>query len=421
MFQKLVRCRAIDLTLVVRRNNFAKECYVNSNLHCATALQIRNFSNDSFKEALNKVKKDREEAAAGDDIPKPLNSEEEGSKDEVKEDSPKEAASSKINIAELRFKTFEFVRNSKELFQDNLKAAWGEMTGSSRESVLEKKFEQSQSFRRTSNVEDGDEDSTEKEPRVSDGPSALVVVQAAKSYWEQMASRLDAPIIREILKGAKLYTKAAADTDLGKQAQKASQSVKDKIEDAREFWETSQNPIIHTLSGVWENMTGDTEEGLTIAEIRKKDPAFIKENWTEEVKRTLAPLVIKAHLEGDSKSLKPWLTEGVFSRLSAEIRARKADGIVFDSNILEMDENAVILRFLENGGAVILVVYMVQQINCIRNREGTVIEGAESEVRAKFYTLAFQQVYEELDGDENNAVLKWKVVDYQLAGDVPYY
>jgi hypothetical protein len=49
--------------------------------------------------------------------------------------------------------------------------------------------------------------------------------------------------------GAKVYQKAASETDIGKSAQKATQNVRDKIEDAREFWETSQNPIIHTLSG----------------------------------------------------------------------------------------------------------------------------------------------------------------------------
>jgi hypothetical protein len=48
-------------------------------------------------------------------------------------------------------------------------------------------------------------------------------------------------------------------------------------------------------------------------------------------------------------------------------------------------------------------------------------QGAESQIKAKFYSLAFQQVYEEINGDENNAVLKWKIVDYQLAGEVPYY
>ena len=77
---------------------------------------------------------------------------------------------------------------------------------------------------------------------------------------------------------------------------------------------------------------------------------------------------------GDTKTLKLWMTEGVYSRLAADIRARKADGIVIDANILEIDENTVILRFIEGGGPVILVVYMVQQINCIRNKAGEIIE-----------------------------------------------
>ena len=41
--------------------------------------------------------------------------------------------------------------------------------------------------------------------------------------------------------------------------------MKEKVEDAREFWETSQNPIVYTLSGVWDNVTA--EEGICISEI----------------------------------------------------------------------------------------------------------------------------------------------------------
>jgi import inner membrane translocase subunit TIM44 len=141
----------------------------------------------------------------------------------------------------------------------------------------------------------------------------------------------------------------------------------------REFWETSQNPIVHTLSGVWENLTGDTDEGITIAEIRKKDPKFVKEEWTEEVRKTLVPTVLKAHLTGDTEALRPWLSEGVFNKLAADIRMRKEDGISFDTNILEIDENQAILKFLEDGGPVIVMVYMVQQINCVR-KKGEIIE-----------------------------------------------
>jgi mitochondrial import inner membrane translocase subunit TIM44 len=99
-----------------------------------------------------------------------------------------------------------------------------------------------------------------------------------------------------------------------------------------------------------------------------------QEEFAEEVKRTLIPNIIKAQLEGNTSALKPWLGEGVYNKLAADIRTRKHDGIKFDSTILDIDENQIVMRFLENGGAVIAVVYMVQLINCIRNRKDEIIE-----------------------------------------------
>lgn len=55
-------------------------------------------------------------------------------------------------------------------------------------------------------------------------------------------------------------------------------------------------------------------------------------------------------------------------------RSRKSDGIVFDPNILSIEENRVIMRILEEREAVALVVYTVQQINCIRDRKGEIKE-----------------------------------------------
>ncbi len=91
------------------------------------------------------------------------------------------------------------------------------------------------------------------------------------------------------------------------------------------------------------------------------------------MKKSVTPLIIKAHLTGDIKALKPWCSEAVFSKLSADIRARRADGITFDSNILAIDENAIVMKSLEDESAVIVVVYMVQQINCIR-KKGEIVE-----------------------------------------------
>ncbi len=42
-------------------------------------------------------------------------------------------------------------------------------------------------------------------------------------------------------------------------------------------------------------------------------------------------------------------------------------------------------------------------------------QGSESDIRAKFYSMAFRQEYE-----EDSGVVGWKIVDYEFAGDVPY-
>jgi hypothetical protein len=82
--------------------------------------------------------------------------------------------------------------------------------------------------------------------------------------------------------------------------------------------------------------------------------------------------------QGDIRSIKSWCGEAVYNKLEADIKARKTDGHVFDSNILSLDENQLILKLVEDMGPVIVGEYMVQQINCIRNKQGEIIEVSTS-------------------------------------------
>ena len=149
-------------------------------------------------------------------------------------------------------------------------------------------------------------------------------VKEATSEWEKMKQRLsNNPLIREILKGSKKAYNAAADTDIGQKVEDAGERVKERMEDAREFWETSQNPIVYTLSGVWDNMTGDTEEGIVTSEILKLDPDFDKEIWAEELRVNLVPDLIKAHLTGDIDLLAEHLGEGILNTLTQDIKLER--------------------------------------------------------------------------------------------------
>ena len=45
----------------------------------------------------------------------------------------------------------------------------------------------------------------------------------------------------------------------------------------------------------------------------------------------------------------------------------------------------------------------------------TFSQGGEDQIRAKFYSIAFRQVYE-----EDDSTVRWEIADYELAGDTPY-
>ncbi|KDO16829.1 hypothetical protein SPRG_17685 [Saprolegnia parasitica CBS 223.65] len=98
------------------------------------------------------------------------------------------------------------------------------------------------------------------------------------------------------------------------------------------------------------------------------------------------------------------------------IRERKTDGLVVDPNVLAIRDVTVIALSAEDKQApVIGLQLMAQQIHCIRNREGEIIEGAEDEIKANFYVFAFRREY-----DEDEMALRWKIVEFGVIGSVPY-
>lgn len=61
-------------------------------------------------------------------------------------------------------------------------------------------------------------------------------------------------------------------------------------------------------------------------------------------------------------------------------------GIVFDPNILNIEESQLMVKYLENEGAVIVGVYTVQQIHCVKNKKGEIID-------VGFHSIHFPAVF----------------------------
>uniref|UniRef100_K3XAG0 Tim44-like domain-containing protein n=1 Tax=Globisporangium ultimum (strain ATCC 200006 / CBS 805.95 / DAOM BR144) TaxID=431595 RepID=K3XAG0_GLOUD len=265
-------------------------------------------------------------------------------------------------------------------------------------------------------------ESTDEAPEYT-GSSALVAVKEDETAWQRVSARFrEAPIIQGILDAAKQAARTEAGRKVGEKAKLAKDKIGDAREDVLEFWETSQNPWVYRMSSIYDGLFGETPMAVAIKqvilmEIRRAEPDFILEEWKENIEEIVLPGVLEAFLRGNSRDLKKWFGEAAYSRINIAIRERKTEGLVMDPNVLSIDNVDVIEATAEDKQApIILLRFQAQQINCIRNREGEVVDGAEDEVLAYYYIFAFQRDY-----DEEQEALRWRIVDIHMQRGGRYY
>lgn len=162
------------------------------------------------------------------------------------------------------------------------------------------------------------------------GSVDIMVIDESENLtaWERMQKRLtEAPIISDVLtRGEKIYHESGA--------AKAKEKVDHLREDAKEAWETSQNPWVYRISSVYDTLTSETVEAQAVAELRELDPTFTLDDWREDVVEHTLPQIMNWFLQGKINQLKPWLGEGVFKRIAAEITARQQEGVEIDTHVL---------------------------------------------------------------------------------------
>ena len=136
----------------------------------------------------------------------------------------------------------------------------------------------------------------------------------------------------------------------------------------------------------------------------------------QDVEAVVIPEVLGAFLRGESMKLKKWFGEAAYNTVNHAIRERKTEGLYVNPTVLDIQNVEVIAATAEDKQAPLIVLqFTAQQINCIKNREGDIVEGAEDDVRATFYALAFQRDY-----DEEQGLLRWKIVEMAMLGETPY-
>lgn len=292
-------------------------------------------------------------------------------------------------------------------FSASLSETWNELVNSNKPKDINKKLHES----RPGSVDDDDNEAADK----YEGTTAIMIIDEDENLnaFERIQKRLsEAPIIQGIMNsGQQIYEKSGA--------REAKEKLEDVKEDAREAWETSQNPWVYRVSSVYETVTAESETAMVERELRDLDPDFSLETWKEDLVEVTLPKIMKLFLEGRIKELKPFLGEAVYNRLAAESRARKKEGVYVDTNVLGIMNSEILACTPDNvnkGSPIITVHFMCQQINCVKKKEtGEIVEGSEDDIKAYSYVAALQREY-----DEKNGELNWKIVDFMLNGAIAY-
>ena len=159
-----------------------------------------------------------------------------------------------------------------------------------------------------------------------------------------------------------------------------------------------------------------TELSETLTEICKMDPNFEKEQFLKDCEQDIIPNILEAIVRGDLEILEDWCYEAPFNILATPVRQVKQMGYQMHSQVLgkickkslflalylishltDIDSINLFTGKMMEQGPVLVLTFNSQQVSCVKDREGKVIEGSEDKVMRITYVWALCRDQTELD------------------------
>lgn len=177
------------------------------------------------------------------------------------------------------------------------------------------------------------------------------------------------------------------------------------------------------LSNVFENplfdrLFGESEIAASIREMKEMEPNFRLDDFLEDIEYVIAPHIVKTFLEGDDKSLERHCGEAAFAAVQASIKARRQQKMSLDCNILagpkEVELKGAQLR--DKGPPQFIWTFNTQQVNCLRDKDGEIIEGAVDDIRTVYYAMV---VTKHPEPEKIDLEYPWQVSELAIVGNQP--
>lgn len=119
------------------------------------------------------------------------------------------------------------------------------------------------------------------------------------------------------------------------------------------------------------------KDGLT--RLRLADPSFDLDAFAQGA-RTAFAMIVEAFARGDKAALEPLLAPPVYESFARAIDERQRQGRTLETELVALKGAEIVAAQLEGRTARVTVRFTSEQINCVRDASGAVVEGDPSAV-----------------------------------------
>jgi len=261
-------------------------------------------------------------------------------------ESTSAASSSLLNKTREKFSTVMDAssRAVDYLGDDHKKAEKTKQWKKSRDAMAAAEAEKAKAEEASAPETEASASSTAQAAQAEETQSALVVSNAGSTSWDRFGARLgDMPFLNSVF----------------------------------------ENPL-------FDRVFGETEIAASIREMKELDYTFRLEEFAEDLEYIVAPHIIKSYLEGDQEALQKHCGEACFNTVNAGIKERKKLQMTLDTAILSGPREVELkgAKLMEQGAPCFIWTFNMQQVNCLRDAEGEIIEGAVDDIRTVCYAMA---------------------------------
>ncbi|XP_014253970.1 mitochondrial import inner membrane translocase subunit TIM44 [Cimex lectularius] len=192
-----------------------------------------------------------------------------------------------------------------------------------------------------------------------------------------------------------------------------------KVLDWKIKYDESDNPVIRAsrvltekVSDIMGGLFQKTELSETLTEICKLDPNFDKVQFLRDCEKDIIPNILEAMIQGNLEILKDWCHEGPYNVLSTPIKQAQSLKYRFCSKILDIDNVDLVMGKVMDQGPVLVINFTSQQILCLQDQKGNVVEGDPNKVLRVNYVWVLCR-----DPSELNPRAAWRLLDLSASSN----